>query len=91
MSERHLFTEVDDCIVAAYKYVTKTGYKVENFAEIRGKDKQLTVGLLAEDGELFMMYMQDHNSSTKRKLRRKIHDANCTLPRFINNQLLPFL
>ena len=31
--ERQLFTELDDCIVAAYKYVTKTGYKVENFAE----------------------------------------------------------
>ena len=89
--ERQLFTELDDCIVAAYKYVTKTGYKVENFAEFKGKDKQLTVGLKAEDGQLFMMYMECHNTSQKRKLALRIRELNISIPDFINRQLLPFL
>jgi hypothetical protein len=88
---RFLFTEVDDCITAAYRHVTKTGSKISDHAEIRPQDKQLTIGLLAEDGELFMMWSEDHNSSLQRKLARRIHELNITIPRFINSQLLPFL
>jgi hypothetical protein len=88
---RFLFTEVDDCIMAAYRHVTKTGSKISDHAEIRPQDKQLTVGFLAEDGELFMMFMEDHNSSTKRKLAKQIYKLEISIPRFINSQLLPFL
>ncbi len=77
--------------MAAYRHVTKTGSKVSNHAEVKPIDKQLTVGLLAEDGELFMMFMEDHNSSLKRKLARRINELNISIPNFINRQLLPFL
>jgi len=91
MTERQLFTELDDCIIAAYKHVTKTGCKVIDFAEIRPKDKELTVGLKAEDGQLFMMFMECHNTSQKRKLALRIDELKITIPNFINRQLLPFL
>jgi hypothetical protein len=89
--ERQFFTEVDDCIVAAYKYVTRTGHKVQHYHEYNKQDKQVTVGLKAGDGQLFVMWMEDHNTSQKRKLARRIGELNIKIDEFCNRQLLPFL
>lgn len=89
--ERQFFTEVDDCIVAAYKYVTRTGHKVTAHHEYNKEDKQVTVGLRAADGQLFMMWMEDHNTSQKRKLARQIKELNIGIDEFCNRQLLPFM
>lgn len=82
------FEDVDDCILAAYKYVRDTGNKVKNHFTSEGGD---AVGVIADDGTAFMMWMEHHNSSPKRKLAREIHKLKIPIVDFINRQLLPFL
>jgi hypothetical protein len=84
----HYFEEVDDCILAAYRHVKDTGCKVEDHNSEEGGD---SVGLIATDGTAFMMWMEFHNSSQKRKLAKTIHSLNISVKEFVNKQLLPFL
>ena len=85
---KQYFQEVDDCIMAAYGHVTKTSFKMKNHFESVGGD---AVGLMAEDGSCFMMWVEHHNTSTKRKLARQIKASNISIPDFVNKQLLLFL
>ncbi len=82
------FEDVDDCILAAYRYVRDTGNKVKSHFTTEGGD---AVGVISDDGTAFMMWMEHHNTSQKRKLARKIHELKMTVVDFINKQLLPFL
>lgn len=81
----YYFEEVDDCIMAAYDYVKRTGQKMTNH---NGED---TIGVIAEDGTSFMMRWDIHMDSDKRQLARQIHQANISVIDFINTQLLSFL
>jgi hypothetical protein len=82
------FEDVDDCIMAAYRYVRDTGNKVESYSHSDGGD---AIGVISADGTGFMMWMESHNTSQKRKLARLIHEHKITVVQFINKQLLPFL
>ncbi len=82
------FEDVDDCIIAAYRYVRDTGNKVKNHFTTDGGD---AVGVISNDGTAFMMWMEHHNTSPKRKLARQIHEHKISIVDFINKQLLPFL
>jgi hypothetical protein len=88
MSEKQFFEEIDDCILAAYKHVKDTGYKISNYFESTTGD---AVGLASEDGYYFMMWMEHHNVSQKRKLARRIRKLNISIVDFINRQLILFL
>ena len=82
------YEDVDDCIMAAYRYVRDTGNKVKDHYTTEGGD---AVGVISEDGTAFMMWMEHHNTSQKRKLARLIHEHDIRISTFINKQLLPFL
>ena len=82
------YEDVDECIMAAYKYVRDTGNKVKDHFTTEGGD---AVGVISEDGTGFMMWMEHHNTSQNRKLARLIHEHKITVSQFINKQLLPFL
>jgi len=82
------FHDIDDCIMAAYKYVGDTGNKLQNHFSSDGGD---AVGVISDDGTAFMMWVEHHNSSSRRKLTRQIVEHKITIVDFINKQLLPFL
>lgn len=87
MSEKKFFEEIDDCILAAYRHVRDTGFKMKNHFESTTGD---AVGLVSEDDQYFMMWVEQHNASSKRVLARKIKALQIPIVDFVNKQLLPF-
>jgi len=85
------YYHVDNCILAAYKYVRKTGFKVKHVFRKNKKGEQIGLGLESEDGRFFMMNMINHNQSTKRELARRIRKMGISCADFINRQLIAFL
>ena len=88
--ERHIFTEVDDCILAAYRHVKTTGTKIEPFDEWN-EVGQVSVGLQSDDDHIFFMSMSDHLVSDKRILARKIVKLGISVVDFVNRQLIVWL
>ena len=88
---RQYFTEIDDCIMAAYKYVGKMGCKVFNYCDISDNNVPTSVGLKTDDGILFVMTWLAHVRSKQRKIADLAKKSNIKIPELINRQLLAFL
>ena len=89
--EKHVFTEVDDCILAAYRHVKTTSTKVKSYHELDSTGSQKTLGLESEDGHLFMITFISHCSSQKRSLARQIIGSDISVADFVNRQLMIWL
>ncbi len=90
MQHLHIFSEVDDCILAAYQYVKQTGCKVRHFSEDDINGKQFRLGVQCDD-HVFMISVHDHQYSKKRDLARLIFKSGVNTVDFINKQLIAFL
>lgn len=87
----HYFSEVDDCILAAYQHVKNTGSKVISYSEEDEDGYQVLVGVKSEDGHYFIMLKTDHEISKKRSLAGLIIKSGITVIDIINKQLIVFL
>lgn len=89
--EIHSFKDVDECIMAGYRHVKKTGAKVKHYSDYYG-GLQTVVGVEASDGHCFVIPIEIHNSSGYHaRLARQIRDQGISVIDFINRQLVAFL
>jgi hypothetical protein len=87
---KYYFDQVDDCIMAAYDHVKRTGCKMSHYDEFRN-GMQTHLGYQSEDGDFFIITKSNHNSSNKRKLARMILSSGIDVIDVVNKQLLAFL
>lgn len=79
------FNEIDDCIIAAYKYVKKTGIKMNTFGTV------FVQGFKSEDRKYFLVMTGARSTSGKNKLYYQIKSSGVRVLDVVNKQLLTFI
>lgn len=85
------YNTVDECIMAAYQHVKKTGSKIELVPLIIIQGMVYDVGFRSSDGYSFLLTIENNYKVQDKTLYNLILNNNVKLVDVINKQLLAFL
>jgi hypothetical protein len=89
------YTEIDDLVLAAYRFVKEHKSKVHVVYRYEDGVTQTATGLASDDeSQTFLILIPDHYASMrggKHTLTKKVRKAGLSVADFVNTQLIAFL